>query len=75
MCSRLLYLRSNVKRIVITSSIAAVLQIFTNPETTVLLDESNWGDDYVKVFKEQGRNSELFAKYFASKTMAEKGVH
>ncbi|PPQ89828.1 hypothetical protein CVT25_007529 [Psilocybe cyanescens] len=65
---------SKVKRIVITSSIVAILQIFTDPETTVLLDENSWGDDYVKIVQEQGKDSGLFEKYSASKNLAERAA-
>ncbi|KAF8959865.1 D-lactaldehyde dehydrogenase [Flammula alnicola] len=63
---------TNVKRIVLTSSVAAIVSSVTTPPQTV--DESNWGDEYVRTVKELGNKSPWVVKYRASKTLAERSA-
>jgi len=62
---------TSVKRVVITSSVAAVLRVL--PEPTVF-SEKDWNNQSIEMIKEQGRNAPANAKYRASKTLAEKGA-
>jgi len=62
---------ARIKRIVITSSCAAILQKVTEP--TITFDETSWGDDFVRAVEEQGRDAPMIFKYRASKTLAERG--
>jgi nucleoside-diphosphate-sugar epimerase len=62
---------AKIKRIVITSSCAAILQKVTEP--TITFDETSWGDDFVRAVEEQGRDAPMIFKYRASKTLAERG--
>uniref|UniRef100_A0A8H7XUH4 NAD-dependent epimerase/dehydratase domain-containing protein n=1 Tax=Psilocybe cubensis TaxID=181762 RepID=A0A8H7XUH4_PSICU len=69
---------SKVKRIVLTSSIVALLPIFTAADAesgvTVPLDESGWADAYVDDVRKRGNAAGLLAKYCASKALAEKAA-
>jgi nucleoside-diphosphate-sugar epimerase len=65
-------LSPQVKRIVITSSNAAILPGPPGPETRVL-DESVWNEGSPKAVKENGRDASASDKYKASKTLAEQG--
>ncbi|THU93557.1 D-lactaldehyde dehydrogenase [Dendrothele bispora CBS 962.96] len=58
-----------LKRIVITSSCAAVTSYSDRPIT---INEKNWNDASVKDCEEKGRDASGLAKYSASKTFAEK---
>ncbi|KAF8886264.1 D-lactaldehyde dehydrogenase [Gymnopilus junonius] len=58
-----------VKRIVITSSTAAVMGLLKEPPN--VFNEENWGDEFVKIVQEQGREAPWMYKYRASKTLAE----
>ena len=64
---------AKIKRIVITSSCAAISQKVTEPESTITFDETSWGDDFVRAVEEQGRDAPMIFKYRASKTLAERG--
>ena len=63
-----------MKRIVVTSSVAAILSNLTAEGSTVTFDETQWGDESVKIVKEQREKAPEMIKYRASKTLAEKGV-
>ncbi|KAJ7479840.1 D-lactaldehyde dehydrogenase [Mycena latifolia] len=60
-----------VKRIVVTSSCAAVLTISSEPQ---YLSELNWNDQAVKEVEEQGRAASAGSKYRTSKTLAERAA-
>ncbi|WOO83831.1 Ketoreductase azaE [Vanrija pseudolonga] len=60
----------NVKRVVITSSVAAILDDdIPKPHT---YEEDHWNEYSVREVKEKGRNATNGDKYRASKTLAEK---
>jgi len=40
----------------------------------VTFDETQWGDESVRIVNEQGEKAPEMIKYRASKTLAEKGV-
>lgn len=61
----------SVKRVVVTSSTAAVLNVSTEPQ---LLSELDWNNQAVEEVAEKGRGASAAAKYRASKTMAERGA-
>jgi nucleoside-diphosphate-sugar epimerase len=63
-----------VKRIVITSSVAAIVNNLPAKGSTVTFDETQWGDESVRIVMEQGAKAPEISKYRASKTLAEKGV-
>ncbi|EPQ50349.1 NAD P-binding protein [Gloeophyllum trabeum ATCC 11539] len=62
---------SNVKRIVVTSSCAAVLEIPTSPR---VFTEKDWNQQALKEVEEKGRDALVMNKYRASKTLAEKAA-
>ncbi|KDQ65079.1 hypothetical protein JAAARDRAFT_247410 [Jaapia argillacea MUCL 33604] len=62
---------STVKRIVVTSSCAAVLTISDKSQT---FTELNWNDQAIKEVEEKGRDALVMNKYRASKTLAEKSA-
>jgi hypothetical protein len=59
-----------VKRIVITSSCAAILHVSPNPE---FFSEKDWNLQAVEVVEREGEGAIGITKYRASKTLAEKG--
>ena len=59
-----------MKRIVITSSMAAML---CNKPSGEPWTEEDWNDDAVKAVKEHGAKAGAIAMYGASKTLAERG--
>ncbi|KAF8874581.1 D-lactaldehyde dehydrogenase [Gymnopilus junonius] len=63
---------TNVKRIVITSSVAAIYG--TPPKPEHVFDETSWGDESVKIVEEIGKDAPGVVKYRASKTLAEKAA-
>jgi hypothetical protein len=63
--------RYSVKRVVVTSSCAAVLHVSPEPK---IFSEVDWNDQSVKQVEEQGRKALGVAKYRASKTLAERGT-
>lgn len=63
---------TNIKRIVVTSSTAAVVQR-TDPEGTLYNDKS-WNDAAVSAVEEQGPKSHPGDMYCASKTLAERAA-
>ncbi|RXW15439.1 hypothetical protein EST38_g10412 [Candolleomyces aberdarensis] len=60
-----------IKRIVITSSCAAVM---TNTPEARTFSEADWNELSIKETREQGRQALPMTKYRASKTLAEKAV-
>ena len=63
-----------MKRIVVTSSVAAIFNKLPANGSTVTFDETQWGDESVRIVMEQGVKAPEISKYRASKTLAEKGV-
>ncbi|KAF9560631.1 NAD-P-binding protein [Agrocybe pediades] len=63
---------TDVKRVVVTSSLAAVMRTVTEPP--VIFDEDDWADEFVDTLKREGRKASEQVKYFASKTLAERAV-
>ncbi|KAH9487440.1 NADPH-dependent methylglyoxal reductase GRE2 [Psilocybe cubensis] len=63
--------KSSVKRVVLTSSAAALLRTFTG---YTVIDETCWGDEYVKIIEEIGAKAPWIIKYMASKTLAERAA-
>ena len=62
---------SLVRRIVITSSVAAIM---TQTTESRVYTESDWNDAAVKEVEEKGRNAFPPSKYRASKTLAERAA-
>ncbi|KDR70010.1 hypothetical protein GALMADRAFT_900682 [Galerina marginata CBS 339.88] len=63
---------NKVKRVVLTSSVAAIIGVVSKPG--IVFDESGWGDYSVQVVNEQGKDAAPMMKYRASKTLAEKAA-
>ncbi|KAJ6535745.1 hypothetical protein B0H19DRAFT_963478 [Mycena capillaripes] len=61
----------SVKRIVVTSSCAAVLQVEPEPKT---FSELDWNEQAPKEVAEMGREASPITKYRASKTLAERAA-
>ncbi|KAJ7034205.1 D-lactaldehyde dehydrogenase [Mycena alexandri] len=61
----------SIKRVVVTSSTAAVLNVAPTPQ---ILDESNWNDQAVEEVTEKGRAASAAAKYRVSKMLAERAA-
>ncbi|KAH6903380.1 D-lactaldehyde dehydrogenase [Coprinopsis sp. MPI-PUGE-AT-0042] len=61
----------NVKRIVITSSVAAVMTVTSEPSN---FSEKDWNEASIKEVEEKGREADTMTKYRASKTLAEKAA-
>lgn len=64
--------RTSVKRVVMTSSSAAVLEFRDKP---MVYTEKDWNEQSWKVVEEKGRDAPAMQKYRASKNLAEKGMH
>ncbi|KAJ7232314.1 NAD-P-binding protein [Mycena haematopus] len=62
---------TSVKRVVVTSSCAAVLNVSPTPQ---VLSELNWNDQAVQEVEEKGRAASNPAKYRTSKTLAERAA-
>ncbi|KAJ6571117.1 NAD(P)-binding protein [Mycena capillaripes] len=60
-----------VKRVVVTSSCAAVMNVSTTPQ---VLSELDWNDQAVKEVEEKGREASAGSKYRTSKTLAERAA-
>ncbi|KXN91575.1 hypothetical protein AN958_00368 [Leucoagaricus sp. SymC.cos] len=60
-----------VKRIVLTSSTSAVADLATVPRT---FSEKDWYMASIQTVEEKGANANVFVKYAASKTLAEKAA-
>ncbi|PPQ91972.1 LOW QUALITY PROTEIN: hypothetical protein CVT25_004547 [Psilocybe cyanescens] len=63
---------TNVKRIVLTSSCSAIINVVTKP--TAMFDETNWADEAVQAVKEKGKDNPDMVKYRASKVLAERAA-
>ena len=61
----------NVKRVVVTSSTGAVLEVGTVPR---VFNESNWNDQSIQIVEEKGSEADSPSKYRASKTLAERAA-
>ncbi|KAJ6512289.1 NAD-P-binding protein [Mycena vulgaris] len=66
-----LKLGTSVKRVVVTSSCAAVLQVEAEPKT---FSELDWNEQAPKEVVEMGRAAPPITKYRASKTLAERAA-
>ncbi|PPQ70462.1 hypothetical protein CVT26_013909 [Gymnopilus dilepis] len=62
----------SVKRVVFTSSCAAVIGPVNKPNT--IFNEDNWADESVRITEEKGKDAPDLTKYRASKTLAEKAA-
>ncbi|KAJ7202445.1 NAD-P-binding protein [Mycena rebaudengoi] len=62
---------TSVKRIIVTSSCAAVLQVEPEPKT---FSELDWNEQATREVKELGRTAPGITKYRASKTLAERSA-
>ncbi|TFY67709.1 hypothetical protein EVJ58_g1460 [Rhodofomes roseus] len=62
---------SSVKRVVVTSSVAAVLQVQSTPR---VFTEEDWNDASVVEVREKGAGASQAGKYRASKTLAERAA-
>ncbi|KAF9554191.1 D-lactaldehyde dehydrogenase [Agrocybe pediades] len=63
---------TNVKRIIITSSCAAVMRDVKAPGS--IFNEDDWADEAIQAVKEHGKEAPARAKYRASKALAERGA-
>jgi len=61
---------TSVKRVIVTSSVAAIVR---NEPTPTTFTEEDWDLQCLEIVKEQGENAPDLAKYRASKTLAEQG--
>ncbi|TCD64033.1 methylglyoxal reductase (NADPH-dependent) gre2 [Steccherinum ochraceum] len=61
----------NVKRIVVTSSTGAVLEVDTGKTT---FTEDDWNDQAIRIVEEKGSAADAPSKYRASKTLAERAA-
>ncbi|KAF8155219.1 NAD-P-binding protein [Mycena galopus ATCC 62051] len=62
---------TSVKRVVVISSSAAIMNFSTMPQ---VLTELDWNDDAIKELEEKGRAATSRAKYCASKLLAERAA-
>jgi len=62
---------SSVRRIVVTSSCAAVQSFLPEPKR---FSEVDWNEQAIEEVKKKGKDSSQIDKYFASKTLAEKAA-
>ena len=60
-----------MKRVVVTSSSAAVLHISSEPK---VFSEKDWNEQAPAEVAEHGRAADVMQKYRASKTLAERGA-
>ncbi|PPQ73615.1 hypothetical protein CVT26_010523 [Gymnopilus dilepis] len=63
---------NKIKRVIVTSSVAAVG--FTSAPPTVTFDESQWNDQAVELTNTLGKEAPPMVKYSASKVLAEKAA-
>ncbi|THU84024.1 D-lactaldehyde dehydrogenase [Dendrothele bispora CBS 962.96] len=61
----------HVKRIVITSSTAAIVRTVSTP---TVFSEHDWNEESVKEVEDKGRSASVHTKYRASKVLAEKAA-
>ncbi|KAH9487420.1 Putative NADPH-dependent methylglyoxal reductase GRP2 [Psilocybe cubensis] len=62
---------NQIKRVVLTSSIGAVMPPLRSQTT---LNEDNWAEEFVDIVGRRGRDSSSVEKYIASKTLSEKAA-
>ncbi|KAJ3877793.1 D-lactaldehyde dehydrogenase, partial [Lentinula edodes] len=62
---------SSIRRIVVTSSTAAIIATLPEPK---VFSELDWNEQAIEEVKKQGKNASQAAKYRASKTLAEKAA-
>jgi nucleoside-diphosphate-sugar epimerase len=62
---------TTLKRVILTSSVAAVREVGSVPRA---FDESNWNNAAVETVKTKGSEAGPVAAYLASKTLAEKAA-
>jgi nucleoside-diphosphate-sugar epimerase len=62
---------TSVKRVIVTSSCAAVLHVSPEPKT---FSEKDWNEQAPKEVEELGRGAQVMQKYRASKTLAERAA-
>ncbi|THH09441.1 hypothetical protein EW145_g2001 [Phellinidium pouzarii] len=73
--SAMKYAGPQLKRIVVTSSGTAVYEPgATDAKSTGVLNESSWNESSVTEVREKGRAASQWAKYCASKTLAERAA-
>ncbi|PPQ73052.1 hypothetical protein CVT24_001630 [Panaeolus cyanescens] len=67
---------TEIRRIVIISSCGAIMQQVTPGDTTGprILDENDWGNIWVDLVKEKGKDVPQIFKYRAAKVLAEQGA-
>ncbi|KAF8879130.1 hypothetical protein BD779DRAFT_1676525 [Infundibulicybe gibba] len=63
----------SLKRIVITSSIAAI-HVLNHTSEQIILSETDWNDEAVRLVEEKGKDASGVTKYEASKTLAERAA-
>ncbi|EIW53078.1 D-lactaldehyde dehydrogenase [Trametes versicolor FP-101664 SS1] len=63
--------KSDVKRVVVTSSMTAIISITALPRTYT---EEDWNDSAVQIVEQQGRDALFVFMYDASKTLAERAA-
>ncbi|CAL1707943.1 unnamed protein product [Somion occarium] len=62
---------TNIRRIVITTSTAAMVRPTNTP---IVFTEDDWNDASIQEVKEKSRDAPGYIKYFASKTLAERAA-
>ena len=67
-----IFFRTQVKRVVITSSCAAVMD---PPSKPTIFSENDWNETSPRLVEEQGSKAAPLTVYRASKTLAEKGTN
>jgi nucleoside-diphosphate-sugar epimerase len=70
-CARSYPFSKNVKRIVVTSSCAAVLHVADKP---LVFSEKDWNEQAPAVVEKEGRAAAPMQKYRASKVLAERAA-
>ncbi|KAJ3870808.1 hypothetical protein F5051DRAFT_447097 [Lentinula edodes] len=63
--------KSSIRRIIVTSSTAAIISSLSEPK---VFSELDWNEQAIEEVKKQGKNASQAAKYRASKTLAEKAA-
>ncbi|OJT09208.1 hypothetical protein TRAPUB_14345 [Trametes pubescens] len=64
----------NLRRVIVLSSVAAVVRKNPNPAEMLVLDEASWNEEDIVTVREQGAAAPGGAKYTASKTLAERAA-
>ncbi|KDR70009.1 hypothetical protein GALMADRAFT_255361 [Galerina marginata CBS 339.88] len=64
---------TNVKRIIVTSSVGAILRTVAHLPV-VTFTENDWGDEFVETVNTVGKAASEIVKYRASKTLAERAA-